>query len=158
MGKKITASNYNKDPYFKRIAAAVTKLLKEKGYAAPVDVFMEMGLLRKADYENWRFGKVPYLEKVIQCNLSKCGRILRILQKHADSARLKPSFTGYNKWGKGQKTRLRFSKTADKNVEQAYAHHFVSKKVVAAIRAKESRQKQSAPEIGKSEIPDGNQP
>ena len=40
-----------------------------RGYAAPVDVLMDIGVLSKQDYENWRFGKVPYLERVCKINL-----------------------------------------------------------------------------------------
>ena len=136
MGRKVTADNYNKDPLAKRVMTACSRLLIDIGYVAPVDLLMQMGLLTKADYERWRFGKVPYLEKVIGCNLSKCGRILRILQYHAASSKLKPSHTAYRKWGKGVKTPLRFSKTGDRNVEKAYSCHYVNTELVARLRKK----------------------
>jgi hypothetical protein len=42
-----------------------------------------MDLLSPESAENWRRGRVPYLERVVRCNLSKASRILRILRMHA---------------------------------------------------------------------------
>lgn len=84
-----------------------------------------MGRLSRKDYEGWRFGRVPYLERVIHGNLSKANRILRILRLHAHDLNLRPSSTAYMKWGKGPKTRLRFSKTGNPDVEAAYARCFI---------------------------------
>ena len=53
------------------------ELRKEDFVIKPVEVFQAMGLLSKKHLEDWRFGRIPYLEKVIQCNLGKAGRIRR---------------------------------------------------------------------------------
>jgi hypothetical protein len=68
---------------------------------------------------------VPYLEKVIDCNLTRLSRLLRILRFHAHDLKLVPSITVYTRWGEGPKQRLRFTKTADPKREEAYARHFV---------------------------------
>jgi hypothetical protein len=54
-----------------------------------------MGLLEEQDIDNWRKGRVPYLEKVIKCNLAKASRIPRILYAH--DLNLKPSLTVYRR-------------------------------------------------------------
>jgi hypothetical protein len=36
-----------------------------------------------------------------------------------------PSLTVYKRWTKGSRPLLRFSKTGDRNIEEAYARHFV---------------------------------
>jgi len=124
--KKITASNYKKDKYYKSVTTAVHEILKRKSYIAPVDLFMQMDKLTKEHYEDWRFKRVPHLEKVINCNLSKANRILRILKYHAQSLGLKPSQTVYKKWGKGKsRIFLRFSKYGEPNVEISYSTHYV---------------------------------
>jgi hypothetical protein len=64
--------------------------------------------------EDWRFGRVPYLEMVIHGNLTRLSRLLRILRFHAHDLNLVPSVTAYMRWGKGPKQRLRFTKTGDK--------------------------------------------
>lgn len=86
---------------------------------------MEMGLLTPALLEAWRFGRVPYLERVIQGNLSRLSRLLRILRFHAHDLNLRPSWTAYMKFGKGPKQWLRFTKTGEPKLEEMYAAHFV---------------------------------
>src|SRR5580693_4561395 len=124
--KKITLANYRQDPCYARIVKAVEGLLREKGFVAPLELFIRMDLLSPESVENWRRGRMPYLERVIRCNLSKASRILRILRMHAHDLDLKPSLTVYKRWTKGSRPLLRFSKTGDHNVEEAYARHFVS--------------------------------
>ncbi len=85
-----------------------------------------MGNLTKEDYEAWRFGRIPYLERVVRCNLSKTNRILRILRLYAEDRGLRPSHTVYKKWGKGQKIRLRFSKSGNPAIEALYSTHYVA--------------------------------
>ena len=123
--KKITVANYRQDPYYARIVKAVECLLREKGFVAPLELFVRMDLLSPESVENWRRGRIAYLEKVIRCNLGEASRILRILRMHAHDLDLKPSLTEYKRWSKGSRPLLRFSKTGDHNIEDAYARHFV---------------------------------
>jgi hypothetical protein len=124
--KKIKVANYRQDPYYAPIVRVVEDLLREKGFVAPVELFIRMNLLSPESAEDWRRGQISYLERVIRCNLSKASRILRILRMHAHDLDLKPSLTVYKRWTKGSRPLLRFSKTGDHNVEEAYARHFVS--------------------------------
>ena len=57
--------------------------------------------------------------------LHRLSRILRILRFHAHDVKLVLSVTAYMRWGKGPKQRLRFTKTGEPNLEEAYARHFV---------------------------------
>jgi len=124
--RKITLTNYRHDRYYARIVKATEDLLREKGFVAPIELFIRMDLLSPASVENWRRGRIPYLERAIQCNLSKANRILRILRMHAHDLDLKPVPTVYKRWTRGPRTLLHFSKTGDRAVEKAYARHFLS--------------------------------
>lgn len=124
-GGKPTLAGFREDPLYPRIVRAVEPLLQRGNVVAPVDVLIGMGLLTREQLEDWRRGRVPYLERVINCNLTRLGRLLRILRFHAHDLNLKPSPTVYMRWGKGPKQRLRFTKTGDPKVEEAYATHFV---------------------------------
>jgi hypothetical protein len=123
--KKITLENYRTDPHYSRIVLAVSEILGSSDVVSPVEVFINMALLRREALEDWRFGRIPYLERVITCNLAKASRILRILRMHAHDLNLRPSPTVYVRFGKGPKQRLRFSKTSDPGLEMAYALHFM---------------------------------
>lgn len=116
----------NNDPLYSKIVDAVDSILKSKQFIAPIDLFISLSLLSPKDVDDWRFKKIPYLEKAIKCNLSKANRILELLNYHAIELKLKPSTTVYMKHGKGAKSVLCFSKTGDKNIEKAYSTHFVN--------------------------------
>ena len=122
---RVNVNQYREDPLYPRIVRAVGPLLARGKVVAPVDVLIGMGLLEPAKLRDWRFGRVPYLEKVIDCNLTCLSRLLRILRFHAHDLKLVPSTTVYVHWGKGPKQRLLFTKTGDRKLEEAYSRHFV---------------------------------
>jgi hypothetical protein len=101
------------------------KLLREKGYIAFVDVFMELGYLSQKDYEAWRKKRVPFLERVITVSLGKISFIMKTVIRNSRRGNLRESWTGYKSWGKGQKVWLRFSKSGEEAIEKAYATHFL---------------------------------
>ncbi len=120
-----TVATYRVDPLYPRIERAVTSILAKGKVVAPVDILVDMGLLAPEKLEDWRRGRVHCLEAVINCDLTRLSRILRILRFHAHELKLVPSVTAYMRWGKGPKQRLRFTKTGEPNLEEAYARHFV---------------------------------
>ncbi len=75
-------------------------------------------------YNDWRFGRIPYLERVTSIGLGNLNRILRIIGLHCSEIDLYPSRTAYHRWGKGPKTPLRFSKSGEANLEAAYSTHW----------------------------------
>ena len=100
-------------------------ILANDKVVAPIDVLVGMNLLAPEKLEDWRRERIPYLEKVIKCNLTRLSRLLRILRFHAHDLNLLPSVTVYASWGKGPKQRLRFTKTGSPKLEEAYARHFL---------------------------------
>lgn len=121
----MTVETYREDPLYPRVVHAVESILRNGTVVAPVDVLVEMGLLTRARLEDWRCGRTPYLERVIDCNLKRLSRLLRILRFHAHDLNLRPSWTAYMRYGRGPRRRLRFTKTGDLKLEQAYATHLV---------------------------------
>lgn len=119
--RKITLNNYRTDKYYPKITAAVSRILGKTDFVSPIELFSEMGLLDLENVRRWKRGEVKYLEQVIQCNLAKSSRILRIFRFHAHDLNLGPSMTVY----KNGKQFLRFSKTGERPLEEAYSRHFV---------------------------------
>ena len=76
---------------------------RDRGYAASVDVLMDIGILQKDKYEDWRFGRVSYLERVCTINLHKLSTIRHQMRVYAQKAGLKPSFCYYKQWGTKKK-------------------------------------------------------
>src|ERR1700681_3880424 len=125
--KRVNVETYQDDKYYPRVVRAVQSILAKVDVVTPIDVFVHMDLLSKEDVESWRFGRIPYLEKVIHCSLGKTERILRILRMHVHDLNMIPSITAYMKWGKrkGPPIPLRFSKNGVPKLEEAYSRHFL---------------------------------
>jgi hypothetical protein len=66
-----------------RIHNAMYQAICKKGWAAPVDVLVDVGVLLKENYENWRFGRVPFLEKVCAANLRQLSEIMKEIRAYA---------------------------------------------------------------------------
>ena len=94
--KHITVNTYRKDKYYPRVVRAVGKILARSDVVAPSDILIEMGNLSKRNYEAWRKGHVPYLERVFEGSLSKANRILRIIAFHTHDLNMVPRQTTYH--------------------------------------------------------------
>lgn len=124
---------------------------QKRGYATPVDVLIELGYLSKQDYENWRFGRVPYLERVCKVNLSKLSFILYQMRVYAQKTGLKTSFCFYKRWGVKKKNGqgrkpvipLRFGKTGNPEIEQRYATHYVDKKRASQLKLEKAQKREN---------------
>lgn len=140
-----------------KVHSAMYHQCQKRGYAAPVDVLMDIGILPKQKYEDWRFGKVDYLERVCTVNLRKLSLIMHQMRDYAQKTGLKPSFCYYKRWGakkengQGHKpvVPLRFSKSGNAEIEKSYATHFVDLKRTAQLKAGAEEPAQS--NIGTSE-------
>ena len=117
-----------------QIHNAMYQNIRKKGWVAPVYVLLDIGVLSKESLENWRFGKVPFLEKVCQANLRQLSGIMHEIRAYAVKNKLKPSWTSYHQWGKNNKVKLRFSKSGDENIENHYATHFLDEKRIAELK------------------------
>ena len=123
--KIVTVDNYREDKYYPRVVRAVAKILSRSNVVAPVDVLMEMGNLTKQNVEAWRHGKVPYLEYVIEGNLSKATRILRIIGFHVHDLNMVPQRTVCRQSDRSKNRVLRFTKSGIKRLEEAYSRNYV---------------------------------
>lgn len=120
----IGVANFRDDSIYPRVVRAVDAILRDGKVVAPIDVLVRMSLLSPERVEDWRRRRVPYLERVTNCNLTRLSRLLRILRFHAHDLKLVPSMTVYTSWGRGRRQVLRFSKTGDPRIEEAYSRCF----------------------------------
>ena len=125
-----------------KVHSTVYHQCQRRGYAAPVDVLMEVVVLQKQKYEDWRFGRVDYLERVCTVNLHKLSFIMSQIRAYARKQGLKPSFCYYKQWGVKKKNGqghkpvvpLRFSKSGNAEIEKNYATHYVDSRRIAEIK------------------------
>ena len=73
---RLSIDNYRECKEYPRIVTAVAHILQRQRFVAPLELFVEMGLLLPADLKRWKQGQIPSLEIVIRCNLTRASRIL----------------------------------------------------------------------------------
>lgn len=113
------------------------ELIEHQGYISSLDVLLKLNYLSKSDIDAWRFSKIPYLEKVCKTNLGELTFINRAIKETAKKAGLKPSWTAYIKYGKGEKSKLLFSKSGNENIEKEYATHYLDLVKIKAMKLKD---------------------
>ena len=126
-----------------KVHSAVYHQCQRRGYAAPVDVLIDTGILPKQKYEDWRFGRVRYLEAVCNANLKRLSFVLHQMRVYAQAHDLKPSFCYYKRLGVRRKNGighkpvipLQFSKSGSLEIERSYATHFVDLAHVQELNA-----------------------
>ena len=97
-------------------------------------MLLDVGVLEKKKHEDWRYGRVTYLEQVCNANLHKLTEIMKNIRICAKDLDLQPSLSDYRQWG-AKSRKLRFSKSGDPNIEKHYATHYVVKKTDHRIEA-----------------------
>jgi len=104
-----------------RVASAAENATSARGIATPIDVLLGLGWLTQAQIEQWRQGRIPYLERVTTANLSRLSRAMSEFRRWARETGKRPSRTEY----KHRSHKLRFSKSGDPKIEEAYRTHFL---------------------------------
>ncbi len=82
----------------RKIASVAASALSARQVVTPVEILIGIGWLNTARVEDWRRGRVPYLERVATANLAKLSTALRLLHGWARRNRLTPSETIYLAW------------------------------------------------------------
>lgn len=128
-----------KNELVKKIHTHTDARLYKDGYVSIVDILMDLAYLKKEKYEEWRFGRVDYLERVCTCNLHEFSLICKEIRKYCLGLGCKGSYTVYKRWGnrnRSDKRLLRFSKSGSADIEKAYATHYVDQKRVKQLKEK----------------------
>jgi hypothetical protein len=94
-----------------------------------------MKLLQPVHVDDWRKGRIPYLEKVIQGNLGKITFCMKCFRAWTKEKGLKPSPTVYLARTSGTKRELRFSVSGNPEIEHSYRTHYISP-VLSEIKQK----------------------
>lgn len=110
-----------KRTYSQKVASIAGQEISSKGYVSPIDLFIGIGWLTEEKLKDWKMGRVTYLERVVTANLSKLTKTMKEFRAWATHANLKPFRTVY----KHKNCLLRFSKSGNPNIEEAYSTHYV---------------------------------
>jgi hypothetical protein len=109
-----------------RVVRAAEAALARQQYVSAIDVLCGMGLLIPSQVDSWRRGRIDFLERVIQGNLSKISSSMAMFRHWAQQKGLKPSETGYVRRTRSGTIPLQFSKSRNPAIEKNYRTHYIS--------------------------------
>lgn len=117
----------NERKLFARIAKAGDTALVKNGYVTAIDILVGIEWLQAKHVEDWRRGRLPYLERAVIANLAKLSVMMHLFKRWANVYHLKPSETVYTSWTRDRHP-IRFTKTGSRGLESAYRTHWVGTK------------------------------
>ena len=128
-----------------RVVRAAEEAVAERHYVTAIDVLVGIGWLMPTLLEDWRRGRIPYLERALGANLHKITTAMRFFRRWAEQQGLTPSETAYVAWTPDRHP-LRFSKSGDPTIEGAYRPHWVSPELREAKRQRLAERRSGPPE------------
>ena len=128
-----------------RVVRAAEAVLAERKFVTAIDVLVGVGWLEPRQVDEWRQGRVPYLERVVIASLGKVSTAMQCFRRWAQAGGLKPSETAYLARTRDRRP-LQFSKSGDPEIERAYRTHWVSPKLSERQRARLT-ERQSRPPV-----------
>jgi hypothetical protein len=135
-----------RDRLERRVIEAAEVALAERKYVTAIDVLVGLGWLQPPHVEQWRQGRIDYLERVTQADLHKVSSAMSTLRRWAQGRGLKPSGTGYVARSRGR-PQLRFSKSGAPEIERAYRTHWVSPELSDRKRARLAERQSRPPDL-----------
>jgi hypothetical protein len=130
-----------------RVHQAMDRALAQKGYVCAIDILLGTGWLSEGLLKDWRNGRVDYLERVIQANLSKITSAMMFFRGASQDRGLNASETVYLMKTSGPKRELRFSKSGEPSIEKAYRTHYVSPELSEKKLSKITKELNQPPEL-----------
>ena len=116
----------NRQELFIKVAKIANQVLQDKQYVSSIDVLLGLGYLSPSVLEDWRRGRIPYLEQRLQVNLSKLSFAMQCFRQWAQKLGLLPRETAYVQKACSRTIHLRFSKSGDESIEKRYCTHYIS--------------------------------
>jgi hypothetical protein len=116
-----------------RVVRAAEAALADRQFATAIDVLVGLGWLTPQLTDQWRQGRIEYLERAVSVNLSKISAAMNFFRRWAESRDLEPSETAYMARTRDRRP-LRFSASGQSTIERAYRTHWVSPDLSEAKR------------------------
>jgi hypothetical protein len=129
-----------------RVARTAQAALDERGFVSAIDVLMRMGWLAPRRVDEWRQGRIAYLEAAVQAGPGKISSAMRSFHRWARLAGLQPSETAYIARTRAREA-LRFSESGNAEVERAYRTHWVPSQLSERERARLAERQSRPPDL-----------
>ena len=130
----------------RKVARAAETALAERKFVTAIDVLVDVGWVEPRRVDEWRQGRVDYLERATIASLGKLSTAMRCFRRWAQARGLQPSETAYVARTRDRRP-LRFSKSGDPAIERAYRTHWVSPELSERKRARLAERQSRPPEL-----------
>ena len=108
-----------------QILQAAESLLKQQGSLSPLEVLVKVHLLHPVHLEEWKSGKIPYLEFILEKDLHKIRYLTKWLHTWALQKGLRPQEMTYLSKGNNlSQKQLEFTRNGRPQTELLYRTHF----------------------------------
>jgi hypothetical protein len=129
-----------------RTVAAAEAALAARNVVTAIDVLQGIGWLPQARVDEWRQGRLSYLEDGVSTNLHKISAVMRMFRRWAESRGLARRETAYVSRTR-DRHQLRFSKSGELSIERAYRTHWVSPELSVAKQERLAERQGRAPDL-----------
>ena len=130
----------------RRVVRAAEAALAQRKFVTTIDVLMGLGWLEPRRVDEWRQGRIPYLEAVVTASLGKISAAIKVFRNWAQARGLKPSETAYVARIRDRRP-LRFSKSGEEAIERAYRTHWVSPELSEPKRERLAERQSRPPDL-----------
>jgi hypothetical protein len=142
----VAVSGGNRIDLERRVVRAAEAALAQRKFVTAIDVLVGVGWLQPRRVDEWRQGRVPYLEAAVIASLGKVSTAMKLLRLWAEARGLQPSETAYVARARGHQ-QLRFSKSGDPGIERAYRTHWVSPELSERKRERLAERQSRPPDL-----------
>ena len=108
----------------KKIKEEMEKEIEASGCSTPADLLIALGYLDDGAFQDWKKGRLSYLEKAIKLGPQKLLRLMAVMSAHAKREGYKPKSFEYSSPGN---LPLRFSRTGNEVIEGQFATRYIDK-------------------------------
>jgi len=130
----------------RRVVEAAEAALADRHVVTAIDVLVGIGWLSPPHVEEWRQGRIEYLEGAMSVNPTKISAAMHVFRHWAERRSLVPSETAYVARTRDRRP-LRFSASGDSAVERAYRTDWVSPDLSEAKRQRLVERQSRPPEL-----------
>ena len=109
---------------FKKVTLIASDQLARRQYVCGIDILLGLSYLSPNVLEDWRCGRISYLERQLQVNLVKLSFVMKSFRQWALSNGLLPRETAYVQKATSRTIHLRFSKSGQEDIERYYRTHY----------------------------------
>jgi len=129
-----------------RVHKAAEEALQSQSFVSAIDVLCGLGWLHGNQFAEWRQGRLPNIESVVQAGPGKLSLAMEEFHKWALARGLKPSETEYVSRTRDRRA-LQFSRSGDPEIEKRYRTHYVSAELSEKKRERLAAKQSKAPDL-----------